>query len=129
MSRIQELDKLDRALKDAEIRLKSIKTAIENIDKEIGVLTPKKTELEKNIEFLKKQDTIPLAHEYRKSKAELSKIKTRLSMITLDKTKSAQACVDVERIIEKFKKDYQKLVLTNENNILKGNFGGKNGKR
>ena len=127
MSKIDQLDKLDRAIKDAEIRLKSIRTAIEQLDHEINVLNPRKNELEQNIQFHKKAETIPLAHEYKKAKAELSKTKARLILITSDRKKASQACDDIEEIIEKFKRDHTELLKTSENNVLKPVFGGKRG--
>lgn len=129
MSKIEELDKLDRAIKDADMRLKSIQTNIEQIDKEIAVLSPRKTELEQNIEFHKKANTVPIAHEYKKSKAELSKTKARLILITSDRKKAAQAVKDIEEIIEKFKRDHAELMRTSENNVLRVMFGAKRGKR
>ena len=129
MSKIDQLDKLDRAIKDAEIRLKSIRTAIEQLDHEINVLNPRKNELEQNIQFHKKAETIPLAHEYKKAKAELSKTKARLILITSDRKKASQACDDIEEIIEKFKRDHTELLKTSENNVLKPVFGDKRGQK
>ena len=100
MNKLDEIDKLDKALKDADIRLKSIQAAIEGIDKEVSVLAPRKSELEKNLEFHKKSGTVPLAHEYKKSKAEFTKIKTRLNSITSDRLKAIDACKQVEEIID-----------------------------
>lgn len=129
MNKIEELDKLSRALADAQIRLKSIQTHVEQIDKEISVLSPRKLELEQNIEFHKKPRSVPLAQEYRKAKTELIKVKNRLALIISDRIKAIQACDDVTTIIDKFKRDHQKLLETSENNIVKGIFGGKRGKR
>lgn len=129
MSKIAELDKLDKALKDADIRLKSIQSAIEQIDKEIAVLSPRKTELEQNIEFHKKEGIIPLAHEYGKTKNELFKTKARLALITSDQKKAIQAVKDIQLIIEKFKKDHYELLKTSENNVLRVLFGVNRGKK
>ena len=128
MNKIAELDRLDKALKDAEIRLKSIQTNVEGIDKEISVLTPRKNELEQNLKFHKKANTVPIAHEYKKAKAELAQVKTRLNAITTDRTRAIQACMDIELIIDKFKRDHYELLKTSENNILRVIFGGKRGK-
>jgi chromosome segregation ATPase len=129
MSKLIELDKLDRVIKDSKIRLGSIKTNVELLDKEINALEPRRFELERSIGFLKQQETIPLAHEYRKIKSELTKTVARLKIITVDRNKAHQAALDVEKIIEKFQRDYQKLAISGENNILKPNFGGNNGKK
>jgi len=129
MSKIEELDKLDKAIKDADIRLKSIQAAIEGIDKEISVLAPRKSELEKNLEFHKKSGTVPLAHEYKKSKAEFTKIKVRLNLITSDRLKAIDACKQVEEIIDKFKRDHMELLRTSEDNVLRVLFGARRGKK
>lgn len=129
VSKLEELDKLDRAIKDAELRLKSIQNNIENTYKEINVLEPRKNELEANIEFHKKAETVPIAHEYKKSKQELSKVKSRLNLIKSEEKKAVQACIDIEAIIERFKNDYAKLLKTSENNILRPKFGGNRGKK
>ncbi len=129
MSKIEELDKLERAIKDSEIRLKSIQSAIEQIDKEIAALTPHKRELEENLEFHKKGDAPPLLHEHRKTKTELVKTKNRLSSITNDRKKANDACKQIEDILEKFKKDHAELLKTSENNVLRVMFGGRRGKK
>lgn len=129
MSKIEELDKLDRVIKDAEISLKSIQNNIEKIDKEISVLDPRKNELEQNIEFHKKASIIPIAHEYKKAKAELSKIKARLILIVADRKRAIFACQDIEEIIAKYKRDHAELLKNNENNVLNVVFGAKRGKR
>ena len=129
MNKLQELDRLNRLIQDTEIRLKAIKTAIELIDKEISVLSPQLLQLEQNLEFLKKNNTIPIAHEFKKTKSEMLKTKTRLGLISADKIKADKALIDTEIVIEKFRTDYQKTLLSSENNVLQGNFGRKNGKR
>lgn len=129
LSKIEKISQLEKAIADADIRLKSIQANIEKIDAEINALTPRKNELDKNIKFHKKKDSVPLAHEYKRSKAELSKITARLIFINAERGKAGEACKDIEKIIEKFKKDHADLVKTNENNILRPSFGSKNGKK
>lgn len=122
MGHLQELDKLSRATSDAEIRLKSIYAALDKLQHEISVLTPLELQLQENITFLKRAETIPILNEYRKVKQELIKTKTRLNLIATDRDRTMQACIDVEQIIERFKKDYYKLLVSGENNLLKGKF-------
>lgn len=129
MNKIEELDKLSRAIADCDIKFKSIQANIEQIDKEIDVLTPRKGELEQNIEFHKKANTVPIVHEHKKVKAELSKVKTRLILIVSDRKKSIDACKQIEEIIEKLKRDHAALSNINENNVLTIPFGGKRGKK
>lgn len=129
MNKNEELDKLDCAIKDCEIKLKSVQSNIEQIDKEIDALRPRQAELEQNIEFHKKSNTVPLAQEYKKAKNELSKTKARLILITSDRKKSDEACKQIQQVIEKFKRDYSNLIATSENNVLRVLFGGRRGKK
>lgn len=127
MSKIEQLDKLEKTLKDAEIHLKSIESTMEKIDKELVALGARKNELENNIAFHKKQSTIPLVNEHRKSKTELSKITTRFNLVTADKLAAIRALAGTKEVIEKFKKAYSEIY--NQNNVVPGIFGAKNEKK
>lgn len=127
MGFIEEKDKLERALGDAEISLKSILLNIEKIDSEIATLVQRKNELIQNIEFHKKEETIPLVQEHRKAKEELSRVTARLILLSGDRNKSHSAIKTTEIIIEKFKKDHMELLKSSENNILRPNFGARRG--
>ena len=127
MSKIEQLDKLSKAIADADIRLKSIQMNIEKIQAEVSVLSPKKNELKQNIDFHKKEGTIPLAHEFKKARAELSKTTARLILLTSDLKKSQEACQQIAEIIEKFKNDHAALLKTSENNVLRPKFGANHG--
>jgi hypothetical protein len=129
VNKIEELDKLDRAIKEAEINLKSVQQNTEQMAKEIAALSPRKLELEQNIEFHKKSDTIPIIHEHRKAKAELSKTTARLILIRADHKRASEACKDIEFIIQKLKKDQEALLRISDDNVLRPTFGGNNGKK
>lgn len=129
MGKIEELEKLDKAIKDAEASLKSIQANIEKIANEIGTLTVRKMELQQNINFHKKEDTISIAHEYKKAKDELSKVIARLILISSDQNKAVSACKDTEKVLDKFRYDHAKLLRTSENNVLRVIFGGRRGKK
>ena len=129
MNKAEQLDQLTRAISDAEVSLKSIQNNIEQLDKEINLLTPRKNELEQNISFHKKQGSIPIAHEYRKSRAELSKTTSRLILITQDRRKASLAHKDVETVLDRFKKDLASLQKDSENNVLTVLFGVQRGKK
>jgi hypothetical protein len=102
---------------------------IEQIDKEITALTPRQDELERNISFHKKANTVPLVNEHRKAKAELSKIKARLILINADRKRAEVACNQITEIIEKFKRDHMELLRLSEDNVLRVLFGANRGKK
>lgn len=129
MNKIEQLDLITRELKNSEIRLKSVEATVEQIDKEIAALEPRKTELERLLGFHKKAETVPIAQEYKKAKAELSKVKARLILINADQKRARDACKTIEDIIYKFKKDQYDLIKDSGNNVLKPLFGGKRGQK
>ncbi len=129
MGKQDELDKLTKSIMDADISLKTIEAKVILLEKEIISLEPRKLELETNIEFHKKAEIIPIAQEYKRTKTELNKIKARLALIKPDYKKSVQACKDIVKIIEKFKRDQNALLNIGENNVLRPAFGAKNGKK
>lgn len=129
MNKVEELDKLDKAIKNAEITQRSIQNSIDILYKEINMLSQQKIELEQNLEFHKSAGIVPIAHEYGKSKKELAKITNRLDLITIDHKKSVQGLNHVQEIITKFKSDYAELLASNENNVVRALFGAKRGKK
>lgn len=125
MVKQDELIKLDRLIKDSTIRVETFKTQIETIQKEINILASLEKELETNITYLKKNKTIALATEYKKSKEDLKKTKTRLLHLKSDKAMHEKAIIGVEDILDKNKKLYEKLSKESENNVISGKFGKK----
>lgn len=129
MIKSDELEQLDKAIKNAEISQKSIQANIDKLSKEINTLTQLKDELEENLKFHKRDGIVPLAHEYGKTKKELTKVTNRLNLITSDYKKSVRAIKDVQEIVVKFKRDHIKLLNSSENNVVYGLFGVKRGKK
>lgn len=129
MNKIEQLDLITRELKNSEIRLKSVEATVEQIGKEIAVLEPRKIELERLLGFHKKAEIVPIAQEYKKAKAELSKVRARLILIAADQKRAKEACKTIEDIIDKFRKDQYELIRDSGNNVLKPIFGGKRGQK
>ena len=123
VNNLVELDKIDRLIKDSEIRLKSIELSVAKTEHEIGILKPLQEQLEQNLAFLKSSNAVPIAHEFRKVKQELIKTKARLSMILLDRCKAAEAVEEVKRAIDEMRRKYRELATANLNNVLIGKFG------
>jgi len=119
----EELAKIDRNIKDAEIRLKNFTLNIETIQKEIDFLENVGEQLDENIKYLKKNKIITLAEEYKKSKENLKKTKTRLVQLKSDKIINEKAYKELDVYLEKNKELYDKLSKQGENNVLQGKFG------
>lgn len=127
MSRQQELDRLDRAIKDADIRLKSIKNSLEVIDKEINQLTVLEVDLEQNLTILKQKRIIAMAAEYRKAKLELERSKSRLAMLKVNRNNAQAAFDEMDKFLLESREAYAKILKEANNNVLKGKFGKKDG--
>lgn len=127
MNRKEELEYADRAIKDAEQRLRSVKNSLDAVEKEFDTLTNLKKELEANVKFLKKKNIIALAAEFKKAKEDLAKTKSRLSLISKDRDNIRKIFHDMELAIYNAKQAYNERLQEIDNNVIRGNFGRKNG--
>lgn len=125
MSKQVELERLDRAIKDANIRSGTVRMNIDVLDREIANLDLMELALEENIQVLKQKKIVAIAEEFKKAKEELKR--TRLRLITLKNEREDyrkaldhvnQVIVDSTAAIEKIKKD-------GDNNVLRATFGKK----
>jgi hypothetical protein len=123
----EDLIKIDRLIKDSEIRLRTFKINIDAIEKEIDFLGNIERQLQDNIDYLKKPKIAALAAEYKKAKEELKKTKNRLLQLKSDKSINDKAYKETMAFIDKNKEQYAKLTKQNENNVLQGKFGKNRG--
>lgn len=126
MSVQAEIDKADRAVKNAEIILRTNQTHLDTIDREIAQLTSIKNALQANIECLKKDKVIALAGEYKKAKEDLAKANNRLSILNHDRMNIYRAVSHNIKVWERAKFEFKQLLWSLENNVLRGKFGGGN---
>ena len=125
MSKTEDLEKLDRVVKDADIRLRATKSKIDIIDREMLFLDPVTAALEANVRFLKRSDTIAIAGEFKKSKDELNKAKIRMVGLKLERGRHVKLYKEIEVFLNKYKNELEKLKKSGENNVLTGKFGRK----
>lgn len=125
MSKQNELDRLDRSIKDGDIRLRTVKVNIECLSREINILSQVESELIDNIKFLKQNKVIAMAGEYKKAKEDLAKTVIRLVALMNDREHFRKAASNVEEMIAKAKEDIDKIKRDGENNVVRGTFGRK----
>jgi hypothetical protein len=123
MGKQEELTKIDRIIKDSEIRLRTFKVNADTIQKEIDFISNVESQLNDNIAYLKRVKIVALAAEYKKAKEDLKKTKNRLLQLKSDKAINDKAHKETMAFIEKNKEIYDKLTKQNENNVLQGKFG------
>lgn len=125
MSRQTDLEKIDRNIKDSEIRLKTFDLNIGTIQKELDFLSNLESQLQTNITFLKKNKIVALASEYKKAREDLKKTKIRITQLKSDKTINEKAHKELGYMLEKNREAYDKLAQKSENNVFVGKFGRK----
>ena len=85
MPQKDDLAKVERSIREAEIRLTTTKIKIEAQDKELFHLASLKNELESNIKNLKQKGVAAVASEYKKAKTDLLKTNVKITQIQWDK--------------------------------------------
>lgn len=114
------------ALLKAEIALKNLKIHIENLDREIGILTVVEGNLVANLNVLKKRDIIPLAELYRKTRNDLRTARNRRSLVRVDRENHLKTQERAERALEQARETYQlafKALKDPVNNVIQVDFG------
>ena len=127
MNILLELDKLEHEIRDLEYRSVNVKNGITSIDREIVLLSMKEVAVSENIKNLKKSSIIVLASEFKRSKEDLSRTRTRLEMIRKDKSNLENALTVTSSFLDKARAKLDSLRKMEVTNVLYGNFGSKDG--
>jgi hypothetical protein len=118
-----EIDRAERAIKDAEIRLYTIQNQLNAIDMEYARLINIQYLIENNIVNLKKEKVIALAGSYKKAKMELMKVQAHINIVGNNKTAVTRMRNDAQVFLDRCKKEYDNMLESFKNNVLFGNFG------
>lgn len=124
MGKQADLEKLDRTIKDGEIRLRTVKTNIDSLSREIATLDELEIQLNLNLQCLKEKKIIAIATEYKKAKEDLAKTKTRRIALSNDREHFKKAVAEVEIVMKKAKEELDEMNKEG-NNVLYVEFGGK----
>lgn len=124
----EHLEKLLAAINDLERRLRSIELALFKNEEEINTLVTLEDTLVDNLFELKKEHVIAMAHEYKKAKEDLKKTKTRLAFLRIDRVTYERAFKGQSGLLDHLKRLHVVTIDRMTNNVIKGNFGKKNGR-
>jgi predicted nucleic acid-binding Zn-ribbon protein len=127
VSRVDELAKLEKSIKEAEVRLRAIQINMDAMDVEIRKISAIECTLIENVKILKAQQIIALAQEYKKAKEELRRVQLRLVVFRNDKEQLNKALSDVNNYLQVQRFHIQKILKEGENNVLK--FRRRDGKK
>jgi len=84
VGKLEELAKLDRSIKDCEVRLKTFEANVNTLKKEVDFLVNLEKQLSENITYLKKIKVIALAKDYKDAREDLKKTKIRILQLKSD---------------------------------------------
>ncbi len=126
MTKNAELERLDRAIKDGEIRIRTVQNNIDQLTKEIDTLVTLEKQLEENVGCLKKKNVTVIATEFKKAKDDLARTKTRLINLGNERENFNKSLENAKQVMEKAREHIEKLQ-KEENNVLQGKFGRKDG--
>lgn len=124
MGKQADLEKLDRTIKDGEIRLRTVKTNIESLSREIAILDELEIQLNLNLQCLKEKKIIAIATEYKKAKEDMAKTKARRIGLSNDRENFKKAADNVEIVMKKAREEIEELNKEG-NNVLHVEFGRK----
>lgn len=124
MGKQADLEKLDRTIKDGQIRLQTVKTNIESLSREIAVLDELEIQLNLNLQCLKEKKIIAIATEFKKAKEDLAKTKVRRIALSNDREHFKKAAAEVEIVMKKAREELEELNKEGDN-VLYVEFGGK----
>ena len=125
MSKQVELERLDRAIKDSNIRACTVKSNIEVLDRDIANMEELERTLEENLKVLKKQKVVAIAEQFKKAKEDLSKTRVRLITLKNEREDYRKALNNVNTVIKQSMEAIEKIKRDGDNNVLRANFGKK----
>lgn len=125
MTKSEDISRLDRVLKDAEIRIQTALTNVEALTREIDTLLNEEKALEDNVKCLKKNRIIAIAQEFKRAKFELDKVRNRRTLLCNDRESFLKSTEDMKSFIAKTKKELDKLQATDNSNVLQFTRGNK----
>jgi len=125
MSKQIELENLDRAIKDGNIRAHTVKTNMEILSREIENLDQAEIALEENLKFLKQQKIIAIAEEFKKIKDELARVRIRLITSKNERADYQKSLDHTNQTIQWSIEAIEKIKRNGDNNVLHANFGKK----
>lgn len=119
MGRTDELEKVEKTIKETEARLKTLKTNLDAIDLEIKKIATFERTLVFNVKMLKTRQVVAIAKEFKNSKEELKKVKARLLVLRNDKEHFSNVFKDVHDFLKSTRTQHSKIVQDGENNVIK----------
>ena len=117
-----DITKIERNLREAELRLTANKAKIDLLARERDSMVILEGQLKENLANLKKKGIIALVIEYRKSKADLVKTRVRLSQVEWDLASAEFLFKETVKSIDQLHSIFDKLLAKMGKNVLEGKW-------
>jgi chromosome segregation ATPase len=117
-TRTEELSKLDNAIKEAEVRMRTINASLDALDKEITILCDLEKTLKENVKCLKEKRVVAIAKEFRKAKDDLKRTQIKITSLKNDREHFSKANKEMDAFLKQTKRDIDRLKESLENNVL-----------
>lgn len=122
MTKREELEIAAQVVKNAQMRVDGIEYHLSLLEQQISFLLHLELKLIENIEILKKQNIVPLAQEYKRSKFDLGQTRERMLNLRNDKQKYLKVLKNSLSDLRKSKESYDIIESRHENNVVFGIF-------
>jgi chromosome segregation ATPase len=129
MNKADEIEKAEKALKEASERLGNLTAYVAKLESELYVLKNIEETLKENITILKSEDIIAVASEFKRSKEELTKIQQRIAVTNIDKANNERSIAKIQKTMIECREALAQAMLVPLAPILEGNFRSKNGQK
>jgi len=118
MGKAEDLTKIDRSIKDTEIRINTVQASVDAIEKEMLNLSTLEKAVEENLKCLKERKIIAIAQEYKKAKEEVKRIQIKIIALRNDKEHYGKMIKDMQLFLKQARREYERLEKYNDNNVL-----------
>lgn len=122
MSFLDELEELNKRIKDVEYKVQSMKIGIEKAEREFALLLSLEMTLIENIKNLKDLYLIVTVGEFKRAKSDLDKTKRRLGILRIEIDSLIHSKKRVEDFLDSLRKDYRHTLNASYDNVVKIDF-------
>jgi chromosome segregation ATPase len=129
MKNLQELEKVERELRETSERRAALRAHLLHLSQEIFSLNRTRLITEENIAILKNTRTIALASEYKRAKEDIDRIDSRLNFLKIDQNNHEKMLIRLEKTYEDLRDKVVQLMSDPVGKVIRGRFGKGNGQK
>lgn len=131
MDKLEEFNRTQQLLLEADVKLRTIQNQITIIEREITTLKAIEANLKENIRWLKKKKIVANLHEYRKVKEQIRTAINRQAILNIDKENVLKIKKHTQAVHEKLRVKATAILdqMQEKDNVIYIDFGNKNGQK